>query len=233
MPSPLGQSLFVTGTDTGVGKTWVSCALLDAARRAGRTACAYKPVASGAIWRDGELVNEDAEQLAAAATPPLTPAEINPYVYEPPIAPHLAAEDLGARIDPMKLDWAYAGLVQRYSLVLVEGAGGWRVPLGPGYDFADWVSAHRWPVLLVVGMRLGCINHALLSAESILARRTPALGWVANLLPPLQPRADDNLRALQARMPMPLLARFGSGVDGDRQQADALLEQIATYCATT
>lgn len=201
----MSGTIFVTGTDTGVGKTLVSQGLLHRLRAAGHSAAGFKPVASGA-GRGGEgLRNDDAERLLAASTPGLCYAEVNPYCFEPPIAPHLAAREAGVEIDPAVLDRAHARLAGRHDWVVVEGAGGWQVPLNARDTFADWVAARGWPVILVVGMRLGCISHALLSAESI-ARRTRLLGWVANVLPPAPDRLRDNIDTLRARLDAPLLA---------------------------
>lgn len=195
------STLFITGTDTGVGKTYVSCALLRQAR--GR-ACGFKPVASGCERGPDGLRNEDALALQAAAATTEPYAAINPYAFEPAAAPHLAARAAGVTVERSRLDAAHDALAARHAQVLVEGAGGWLVPLNEQETFADWVAARQWPVLLVVGMRLGCINHALLSAESI-ARRTRLLGWLANPLPPQMPLLAENISALQARMPAPRL----------------------------
>lgn len=200
-------TVFVTGTDTGVGKTTLGAALLRAARAQGVDACGYKPVASGAHRGAHGLRNADARQLRAAAGDTEPYAAINPYVFAPAIAPHLAAAEAGVRIDPRRLDTAHRALARRHDWILVEGAGGWRVPLGPRLEMSDWVAGHGWPVILVVGMRLGCLNHALLSAESI-ARRTRLLGWVASELPPRQPRLEANIAELCSRMPAPLLGRM-------------------------
>src|SRR5262249_47399527 len=151
----------------------------------------------------------------------------NPVALRSAIAPHLAAEEQGVRVDRRVLNAAHRELARRHDLVLVEGAGGWQVPLDRRTSFADWVADQGWPVLLVVGMRLGCINHALLSAESIV-RRTRLAGWVANVMPSRQPRWADNLASLEARMPAPLL-----GVAGARRGAEAMefaniLSRLAT-----
>lgn len=201
-------TLFVTGTDTGVGKTFVSCALLRALRVQGVAACGYKPVASGCERAGEGLRNADALALQEAAGTREPYPLINPYAFEPAIAPHLAAQAAGATVALPVLNAAHTDLAARYSLVLVEGAGGWQVPLNGDHSFADWVAQRQWPVLLVVGMRLGCINHALLSAESI-ARRAPLLGWVANALPPEMPYLQGNIAALEQRMPAPRLEIAG------------------------
>lgn len=197
------NTVFVTGTDTGVGKTRVACALLRRARLRGMRACGFKPVAAGCERTDAGLRNDDALALLAESAPGLDYAAVNPLALEAVIAPHLAARDAGLSIDPLMLGRAYAQLARAYEQVVVEGAGGWRVPLDARIGFDDWVAAQRWPVVLVVGLRLGCINHALLTAESIL-RRTALAGWVANRLPPEQPNWQDNVDALRLRLPAPL-----------------------------
>jgi dethiobiotin synthetase len=197
------QTLFVTGTDTGVGKTHASVAMLQVLRVRGLRACGFKPVASGSEDRGQGLRNDDAEALLAASTPGLNYAQINAYSLAPPIAPHLAAEQAGTTIDLSVLDRAHAALAANHDCVIAEGAGGWAVPLNRTQTFADWVAARQWPVVLVVGLRLGCINHALLSAEAI-AARTSLAGWVANTLPPEMPLAAENIASLCARMPAPL-----------------------------
>ncbi len=210
----MSTTLFVTGTDTGVGKTRIACALLRRIRAEGCTAAGFKPVASGALRTAQGLRNDDALALQAASSPGLGYDEVNPYCFEPAIAPHLAAQEAGVEIDLAALNAAHARLAQRHDWVVVEGAGGWRVPLRAQAGFDDWVGRRGWPVLLVVAMRLGCINHALLSAESI-RRRTRLLGWVANVLPPAQERLAENLETLTALLPEPLLATAAEGAGAD------------------
>lgn len=198
------RTIFVTGTDTGVGKSTVACALLRAARAQGLRACGYKPVASGSEDTPEGLRNADALALQTAAATAEPYERINPYVFGPPTAPHLAAAAAGTVIRTDVLDRAHAELALRYDCVIVEGAGGWQVPLDAATTMADWVSARGWPVLMVVGMRLGCINHALLTAESI-ARRTRLLGWIGNALPPRQQQLEENIDDLRQRLSAPLM----------------------------
>ncbi len=216
------STVFVTATDTGVGKTLTACALLQRARAEGLRARGYKPVASGSIMTPRGLRNDDALALLAAAGESVdcddgTYAGINPYCFEPPIAPHLAAREAGQKIDVVRLDAVHAARADQADLVVVEGAGGWRVPLGEGFDFGDWVAGHDSPVLLVVGMRLGCINHALLSAQAI-TRDCRLLGWITNRLPPLMSRVEENIDTLRALMPVPCLGEF---------EADTTVQQAA------
>lgn len=219
------STLFVAGTDTGVGKTHVACQLLRMAAKRGLRCAGYKPVAAGAeVTADG-LRNEDALALQTAASVQLSYEWINPYCFEPAIAPHLAAAEAGTDIDIARLNQAHDRMTAQADYLLVEGAGGWRVPLNQTEDFADWVAARGWPVLLVVGMRLGCLNHALLSAESIL-RRNRLIGWVANCLPPTQSRLEQNIDTLRQRMPAPLMGI--SRADADTVEGLDIEEMLQT-----
>ncbi|MDR3157792.1 MAG: dethiobiotin synthase [Zoogloeaceae bacterium] len=195
---------FVAGTDTGVGKTFAACALLLRARRDGFRAMAIKPVAAG-VAEDGE--NEDVRAHRAAASPEVDlPLRVrNPYCFAPPIAPHLAAREAGVEIAFSRIQEALNVARKAADRVLVEGVGGFRVPLGAEGDSADLARLLNLPVILVVGMRLGCINHALLTAEAIAARRLPFAGWIANCIDPDMPRFAENLATLKATLPAPLL----------------------------
>lgn len=193
---------FVTGTDTEVGKTFVSCALLQRARRAGQQALAMKPVAAGC---DAEGRNEDVEQLIAAAQTDAPRDWLNPYRFHAPIAPHLAAREEMRTIEPRIILDAFERLRARSERLLVEGIGGFRVPLSEDYDTADLACALGLPVILVVGLRLGCLNHALLSAEAIAARGLLLAGWVANRLDPHMAKWQENVDALSERLSAPLL----------------------------
>ncbi|WP_114649621.1 dethiobiotin synthase [Pseudothauera hydrothermalis] len=196
---------FVTGTDTEIGKTYATCALLHAARRSGLRALAMKPVAAGAQWIDGRLVNEDALRLLAAGSFDPGLDTLNPYCLASPIAPHIAAQEEGVRIETEPIRAALNRLRAQADCVFVEGAGGFCVPLGPDYDFAMLARELALPVILVVGMRLGCINHALLTAEAVAARGLRLAGWIANLIDAQMLRIDENLATLRQRLPAPLL----------------------------
>lgn len=204
------RTLFVTGTDTGVGKTHAACTLIRALRGAGFRVGAMKPVASGCEPTAQGLRNDDALALIEATGRPLAYADVNPYAFEPPIAPHLAAHRAGVEVDLGRLDAAWQRLAGDCEVLVVEGAGGWCVPLDAQRTFADWVSGHRWPVLLVVGLRLGCLNHALLSAESI-AARTRLAGWIANRVPPEQVEWADNQATLDRLIAAPRVASLPTG----------------------
>ena len=196
---------FIAGTDTEIGKTFVTCALLHAARAQGRVAVGMKPIAAGADMVAGELLIEVAARLRAAGSFDPGLALLNPYCLKSPIAPHIAAAEEGVAIDPAPILAAFAKLQAQAELVLVEGVGGFRVPLGKSYDTADLARDLALPVILVVGMRLGCINHALLTAEAIQARGLQLAGWVANQADPAMLRFEQNLEALTERLPAPLL----------------------------
>jgi dethiobiotin synthetase len=208
------RTLFVTGTDTGIGKTRIAVALLHGLRAAGHRAVGYKPVASGCEPTPEGLRNEDALALWGASTPGWGYDAINPIALAEPIAPHIAAAEQGVTIDTGVLDAGHARLAADSDWVVVEGAGGWHVPLSDTIDFADWVSGHGWPTLLVVGMRLGCVNHAVLSARAI-AARTALVGWVANTLPPVQPRLEENLSCLERMIEAPMRARVACDPPAD------------------
>lgn len=197
------RDFLVTGTDTGIGKTFVACALLHSARALGLTAVGMKPVAAGVQEIDGQ--NEDAARLRAASSFDPGAALCNPYCLGQPVAPHIAAAEEGVEIDRSRILTAFASLKARANVVVVEGVGGFRVPLGPTYDTADLAVDLGLPVVLVVGMRLGCINHALLTAEAIAARRLVFAGWIANRIDPQMLRFEENLATLAQRLPGPLL----------------------------
>ncbi|HXG27855.1 MAG TPA: dethiobiotin synthase [Nevskiales bacterium] len=197
-------TIFITGTDTGVGKTHVARLLLEQARAEGIRCAGFKPVAAGATDTAEGPRNEDALALQAAASVELPYELVNPYLLPEPVAPHIAAAEAGVRMGPARILQAHAEIAARADLVVVEGAGGWQVPLTEDLLYSELVTQAGWPVLLVVGMRLGCLNHALLSAQAIRAV-TRLTGWVANCLPPRQPRLEANLMTLGQRLPEPLL----------------------------
>ncbi len=174
--------LFVTGTDTGVGKTLVSKMLIEYFVSQGERVAPMKPVASGAEIQDGILKNDDAVILINAANTNLDYATINPYVFEDPIAPHIAAAKNNVQISLDHLNQAQKKISASTDRVIVEGAGGWQVPLTQDLSLADWVSQNQWPVILVVGLRLGCINHARLTYLDIIAKQNPIAGWVVNTI---------------------------------------------------
>ena len=196
------RGLFVTGTDTGVGKTRVAVALIHALRARGLRVAAMKPVSAGNA--PGEL-NEDVTALLQAANVDADPRDVNPYAFAEPIAPHIAAAQAGVRIELGVIAAAYSRLAAAADVVVVEGAGGWRVPLNERDDMADLAQRLGLPIVLVVGMRLGCLSHALLTAESIASRPLPWAGWVANHVDPAMACQAENVAALHARLPGPCL----------------------------
>ena len=201
------RAWFVAGTDTGVGKTRVACGLMQALARSGRSVAGMKPVASGCRVSEGGLRNADAEALRACSSVPLDYADINPYAFATATAPHLAACAAGVSIDIDRISAHYQRLAARVDDVVVEGIGGWRVPLGSHTSMADVVLALRLPVILVVGIRLGAMNHALLSLESMLRAGVDVRGWIANRIDP-DPLLAEYPPALQALMDVPLLAEI-------------------------
>ena len=192
---------FVTGTDTGVGKTFIASALLRAARTRGLACVGYKPIAAGATVQDGELLNEDALELIEAAGTGLDYADINPVVLRPAIAPHIALGQVDRRVSARQL----AEACPEAAFVLVEGAGGWFVPLNERETLADVCVALGAKVILVVAMKLGCLNHALLTADAIARAGLTLAGWVANALGDPMPFLAENIDTLGERLPGPCL----------------------------
>lgn len=205
----MNNAYFIAGTDTEVGKTTVSAGLLQAARREGLTTLGAKPVASGCdLVPGGGLRNSDALALMAESTLALPYEAINPFAFEPAIAPHIAASEaevaltVQALLPPMR-----AVLAQAAAFTLIEGAGGWRVPLAGQDNLSDLAIALGLPVILVVGVRLGCINHAVLTAEAIARDGLVLAGWVANIIDPQTSRLEANLATLAERLPAPCIGR--------------------------
>lgn len=205
----MSRGVFVTGTDTGVGKTLAACALVHALRARGLRVAPMKPVAAGAVPRGDGWANEDTLALIAAAGPDApAPDEVTPVLLREPMAPHIAAAREGheIRLDPL-LE-AHRRLAARWDFTVVEGVGGFRVPLGPSLDARDLAAALALPVVLVVGVRLGCLNHALLTADSVRSAGLALAGWIANSIDPAMAVADENVAALEELLPAPLLARL-------------------------
>ncbi len=203
------RAFFVTGTDTEVGKSRVAASLLAAARQAGLSTAALKPVASGCVEQDGVLRNDDALLLAQYCSLPLTYEQINPVALRLAIAPHLAAAAEGRSLQLDRLTgFARGVLMQRAEVTIVEGAGGWRVPLNSREFLSGLPAALNMPVILVVGLKLGCINHALLTAEAIHRDGLQLAGWVANHLGADMPVADENIATLRAALPAPCLGEL-------------------------
>jgi dethiobiotin synthetase len=204
---PIRFACFVTGTDTEIGKTLVSSAILHKLVQNGQRACGMKPIAAGAEERDGVLHNEDAAMLRAAGNVNLPQHITTPFMLREPCAPHIAARLEGVCIEPVPILTAYAEILGASDATVVEGVGGFCVPFSDDFDSAGMAVQLGLPVILVVGLRLGCINHALLTAEAIVARGLVLAGWVANQVDPDMRFADENVAALEQRMPAPLLGR--------------------------
>lgn len=199
------REYWVTGTDTGVGKTLVTAGLLRRLRESGLAVAGMKPVAAGSGPGPEGPVNEDALLLQAESSVRHPYADVNPWLFEPPIAPHLAAAEAGVVIDTARIAAAHARLRAGADVVLAEGAGGFLVPLDEDRSLADLPALLGMDVLLVVGLRLGCLNHALLTAEAIAARGLMLAGWIGNALDPGFSRRDENIATLAARLPAPCL----------------------------
>ena len=199
------KSCFVTGTDTGVGKTAVACGIVHAHVVRGASIAVLKPVASGCRMTPAGLRNDDAEALIRASGRDWDYTEVNPFAFAPAIAPHIAAEAAGVDISLERILDTCATLKARADGIVVEGAGGFRIPLGAGFDSADLAMRLRLPVILVVGLRLGCLNHALLTAEAIAVRGLEFAGWIGNTLADDMPALQANIDALRTHLAAPCL----------------------------
>ena len=201
------QCYFVVGTDTNVGKTYISAQLIDYFVAQNKLTVGMKPVASGCdLNADDSLINEDARILIAASNIKVPMDLMNPYRFVPAIAPHIAAEQSGVVIDLNVIHTAFTALREQAEVVIVEGAGGFLVPLNDRENLADLAVRLNLPIILVVGMRLGCINHALLTVEVIKARGLTLSGWIANEIVPDMPMFDENLTTLCRHILAPCLS---------------------------
>ncbi|WP_133952041.1 dethiobiotin synthase [Rhodanobacter sp. TND4FH1] len=221
------KAVFIAGTDTGIGKTHAACTLIHALRAAGHDACGMKPVASGCLETPQGLRNDDALALLAAGADTALPYSlVNPVALRDPLSPHLAAAHDGVEISLAPLRAAFEQLAVRHATVVVEGVGGWLVPLAPDLFASD--IARRWqlPVILVVGLRLGCLNHALLSARAIVADGCTLLGWIGNRVDPAMEAPEENLATLRDLLPAPCLGVLPHGV-GAREAAGFLGAAVA------
>jgi dethiobiotin synthetase len=197
---------FITGTDTNVGKTLIAGALVHHFAQSGLKTIGMKPVAAGCDLVNGELISEDVIRLIAASNVTAPLVQINPYAFVPAIAPHIAAQQAGVEIELTKIQEAYQALANLADAVIVEGVGGFCVPLSDSVNSADLAQALNLPIILVVGMRLGCLNHALLTVEAIQARGLKLAGWVANQIDPQMAAFEENLNTLKRRIPAPCVA---------------------------
>jgi len=218
------MNYFVTGTDTGVGKTLISCALLHGFAAQGKRVVGMKPVAAGCA--DGGQ-HEDVLQLRAAGNVLAGEGQINPYCFVQAVAPHLAAQFVGVRINLARIVESFSELNAQADVVIVEGAGGFVVPLNDEQDGADLAMQLGLPIILVVGMRLGCLNHALLTAEAIAARGLTLAGWVANVPDANMAMLNENITALQQRIGAPLLGVVPYQEQPDAREVVACLDLVS------
>lgn len=196
---------FITGTDTGVGKTTVSVQLIQQLKQHGVTTVGFKPVASGAERLAEGLRNEDALLLSRASSVAMDYEEVNPFCFEPAIAPHLAAARCHQQVSVTAIQRAYQTVENKADCVVVEGAGGWAVPLNASESFADLPSVLDLPVILVVGMKLGCINHAVLTEMAIRQAGCRFIGWIANEIDPHFAELEENVETLKNQLTTPFM----------------------------
>jgi dethiobiotin synthetase len=226
----MSRGVFITGTDTDVGKTRVTLALLRALHSRGIKACGMKPVATGCrplaqnelpifagFYAIGDKINDDVASISALSAPDCDGLDINPYCFEWGVSPHIAASRIGVRIEPELVAAAYERLAARCQAVVVEGTGGWLAPIGELGTMADIAQRLALPVVLTVGLRLGCLNHALLSVQAIGVSNLKLAGWIGSVLSPDMPALQENLDALEAMLGVPRLALlpYSLATDGD------------------
>jgi dethiobiotin synthetase len=219
--------LFITGTDTGVGKTRIAAALCLAFAAAGYRVAAMKPVASGCELTPAGLRNADALALLQAMTVRADYSEVNPYAFEPAIAPHIAAREANRRVDLAVLDRSYERLRLQSDIIVVEGAGGWLAPIDDTHTFADLAVRWNLDVVLVVGLRLGCLNHALLTVEAIERRGLKLCGWIGNSVDLGFERRAQNVATLQDRIVAPCLADIPYSPASDSGELSKALMNVA------
>jgi dethiobiotin synthetase len=207
----MSQAYFVTGTDTGSGKTTIASALIRHFVNQGFRTVGMKPIASGCDFVDGQAINEDVTALVRASNVNAPMTKVNPYRFMPAIAPHIAASQAGVNIATQVILDAYHQLSRIADVVIVEGAGGFLVPINAGQTLADLAIQLDIPIILVVGMRLGCINHALLTVEAIKSRGLTLAGWMANQVDPHMAEFKANLQTLQQRIEIPCIGVVGYG----------------------
>lgn len=206
------KRLFITATDTNAGKTYVSAGLLRTAASRKLRATGIKPIASGCTRQDGRLCNDDVETLRLASSYPLTSDEMNPFCFEPAIAPHIAAAQCGVELNVSSLvQCTRSALSTSVDVQIIEGFGGWLAPLNDRETMADYVSAVNGEVIMIVGIRLGCLNHAALTERAIQASGVSYLGWIANLIDPEMPCQRENIETLVKCLQSPLLGVVGNG----------------------
>ena len=202
----MSQGYFITGTDTGIGKTWSTLALMQYFKNQGKTVLGMKPIASGCHTVDGCVRNEDALLLQKHASVSLPYQDVNPYAFAPPVSPHIAAEQAGVEIELEQITQLYKRLKKQADIVLVEGVGGWLVPLNANQDIADLAEKLNLPVIVVVGMRLGCINQARMTFSALQKTGVKCQGWIASCVEQDMLMLDENIQTLCQSTEFPLLA---------------------------
>lgn len=215
------KGFFITGTDTGVGKTWATIALMRFFKTQGLSVIGMKPVAAGSEWQDGLLQNEDALLIQENSSFMLNYNEINPYAFEMPVSPHLAAIENTVQLDI--LVQAFDGIKDKADVLVVEGAGGWLAPMSDECDIADLAKALQLPVIMVVAIRLGCINHARLTYQAIIASKVKCAGWLAMCVEPEMNMLDENIETIKNKIAIPLLGILPYTLEKD---FDVLAENI-------
>ena len=202
----MNNTFFVTGTDTGIGKTFVTCILMQFIKFHHKKVIGMKPIAAGIDRKNGETANEDVNLLKFESNLKLEVGEINTYSFDEPMAPHIAAQKHNIEIDFIKIRKHAETLKRRADYLLIEGAGGYLVPLGENTLIADLVEELNAPIIVVIGIKLGCINHSLLTIEAMLKRGQKVFGWVANILDNNMLEVDANISSLKERIKQPLIA---------------------------
>lgn len=210
------SGVFITGTDTEIGKTVVSAALIRHLVASGYRCAGMKPVASGCVRHAGNLVNDDALALMSASNVTVSYQDVNPWAFEPPVSPNIAAHQANVTIDTDSITSAYRRLANVAETVVVEGVGGWLVPLAPAISVETLARTLALPVILVVGLRLGCINHALLTERVIEQGSCRLIGWIANHLTSDFSSARENIDTLTGLMHSPLIAEIGYMTDNGK-----------------
>ena len=224
------KGFFITGTDTGIGKTWSTVALMQAYKDIGMNVAGMKPVASGCEESEGRLKNEDALLIQSRCSAEYPYEIVNPYAFREPVAPHIAAEKVAATIEIKNIVKAYNFLCEQNDIVFVEGVGGWRVPLSGDLSICDMVVALEIPVVLVVGLRLGCINHALLTNQVIHSDNIPLAGWIVNSIDRDYAEPEKTIETLEQHISAPLLGRLpcltacDTGILGKNINTDILIK---------
>jgi len=225
----MSQGYFITGTDTDAGKTWVTLALMEYFKQQGKTVVGMKPVAAGCVWQDGQLKNEDALLIQAHASVAVAYELVNPYAYELPVSPHIAGKD-----NPVVLSEVLAKfdvLKQQAEIILVEGAGGWLAPINNDQDISDLTKSLALPVIMVVAIRLGCINHAKLTHQAIKQAGVSCAGWIAICTDADMLVREENIDTLKSALSAPLLGVIPfTKVPDFKKLASCLSSQLMTVC---